>query len=175
MKRSFKKLPDLLKETLKCQDKIQIIAKDFINSRGAIFLGRGSSFPIALEGALKLKELSYLNAEGYPAGEMKHGPIALIDDEMPVVFIVTKSAYEKIISNIREVKSRGGQILIITSQHTEELKQYSDDIIYIPETHKFLSPIISSIPLQLLAYYIAVLKGCDVDQPRNLAKSVTVE
>ena len=106
---------------------------------------------------------------------MKHGPIALIDDKMPVVFIVTKSGYEKVVSNIREVKSRGGQILIITSQHAEELKQFSDDIIYIPETHKFLSPIISSIPLQLLAYYIAVLKDCDVDQPRNLAKSVTVE
>ena len=106
---------------------------------------------------------------------MKHGPIALIDDKMPVVFIVTKSAYDKIVSNIREVKSRGGQIIIITSQNKEELKEYSDDIIYIPETHKFLSPIISSVPLQLLAYYIATYKGCDVDQPRNLAKSVTVE
>ena len=102
---------------------------------------------------------------------MKHGPIALIDDKMPVVFIVTKSAYDKIVSNIREVKSRGGQIIIITSQNKEELKEYSDDIIYIPETHKFLSPIISSVPLQLLAYYIATYKGCDVDQPRNLAKS----
>ena len=106
---------------------------------------------------------------------MKHGPIALIDDKMPVVFIVTKSAYDKIVSNIRQVKSRGGQINIITSQNKEELKEYSDDIIYIPETHKFLSPIISSVPLQLLAYYIATYKGCDVDQPRNLAKSVTVE
>ena len=140
-----------------------------------MYLGRGYHFPVALEGALKLKEISYIHAEGYPAAEMKHGPIALIDDKMPVVFIVTKSAYDKIVSNIREVKSRGGQIIIITSQNKEELKEYSDDIIYIPETHKFLSPIISSVPLQLLAYYIATYKGCDVDQPRNLAKSVTVE
>ena len=172
---SFHKLPECVNTILEQSDKIEIIANKYKDSLNFLYLGRGYHFPVALEGALKLKEISYIHAEGYPAAEMKHGPIALIDDEMPVVFIVTKSAYEKIISNIREVKSRGGQILIITSQHTEELKQYSDDIIYIPETHKFLSPIISSIPLQLLAYYIAVLKGCDVDQPRNLAKSVTVE
>ena len=172
---SFHKLPECVNTILEQSDKIEIIANKYKDSLNFLYLGRGYHFPVALEGALKLKEISYIHAEGYPAAEMKHGPIALIDDKMPVVFIVTKSAYEKIISNIREVKSRGGQILIITSQHTEELKQYSDDIIYIPETHKFLSPIISSIPLQLLAYYIAVLKGCDVDQPRNLAKSVTVE
>ena len=172
---SFSKLSKDVDAVLDQSDKIKSIADKYKDSLNFLYLGRGFHFPVALEGALKLKEISYIHAEGYPAAEMKHGPIALIDDKMPVVFIVTKSAYEKIISNIREVKSRGGQIIIITSQHKEELNEFSDDIIYIPETHKFLSPIISSVPLQLLAYYIAVLKGCDVDQPRNLAKSVTVE
>jgi len=172
---SFNNLSECVNAVLEQATKIELIADKYKDSLNFLYLGRGYHFPVALEGALKLKEISYIHAEGYPAAEMKHGPIALIDDKMPVVFIVTKSGYDKIISNIREVKSRGGQILIITSQHAEELKQFSDDIIYIPETHKFLSPIISSIPLQLLAYYIAVLKNCDVDQPRNLAKSVTVE
>ena len=172
---SFNNLSQCVNAVLEQSDIIKSIASKYKDSLNFLYLGRGYHFPVALEGALKLKEISYIHAEGYPAAEMKHGPIALIDEQMPVVFIVTKSAYEKIVSNIREVKSRGGKILIITSQHKEELKQYSDDIIYIPETHKFLSPIISSVPLQLLAYYIAVLKGCDVDQPRNLAKSVTVE
>jgi len=172
---SFSKLSKDVDAVLDQSDKIKLIADKYKDSLNFLYLGRGFHFPVALEGALKLKEISYIHAEGYPAAEMKHGPIALIDDKMPVVFIVTKSAYEKIISNIREVKSRGGQIIIITSQNNEELDEFSDDIIYIPETHKFLSPIISSVPLQLLAYYIAVLKGCDVDQPRNLAKSVTVE
>ena len=172
---SFAQLPIHVKSILDQSEVIKKIAKKYSGSHNFLYLGRGYHFPVALEGALKLKEISYIHAEGYPAAEMKHGPIALIDDKMPVVFIVTKSAYDKIVSNIREVKSRGGQIIIITSQNREELKEYSDDIIYIPETHKFLSPIISSIPLQLLAYYIATFKGCDVDQPRNLAKSVTVE
>ena len=172
---SFTSLPDHVESILEQSEKIKSIAKRFSDSHNFLYLGRGYHFPVALEGALKLKEISYIHAEGYPAAEMKHGPIALIDDKMPVVFIVTKSAYDKIVSNIREVKSRGGRIIIITSQKEDELKEYSDDIIYIPETHKFLSPIISSIPLQLLAYYIATYKGCDVDQPRNLAKSVTVE
>ena len=172
---SFTSLPDHVESILEQSEKIKSIAKKYSDSHNFLYLGRGYHFPVALEGALKLKEISYIHAEGYPAAEMKHGPIALIDDKMPVVFIVTKSAYDKIVSNIREVKSRGGKIIIITSQKEDELKEYSDDIIYIPETHKFLSPIISSIPLQLLAYYIATYKGCDVDQPRNLAKSVTVE
>ena len=172
---SFSKLSKNVDMILDQADKIKDIANRYSNSSNFLYLGRGYHFPVALEGALKLKEISYIHAEGYPAAEMKHGPIALIDDKMPVVFIVTKSGYEKIVSNIREVKSRGGKIIIITSQDKEELKDYSNDIIYIPETHKFLSPIISSIPLQLLAYYVAVFKGCDVDQPRNLAKSVTVE
>ena len=169
------KLSDQVELLLKEHKKVEKIAKKYQNAKNFLYLARGFNFPIALEGALKLKEISYIHAEGYPAAEMKHGPIALIDDKMPVVFIVTKSAYDKIVSNIREVKSRGGKIIIITSQDKDELKEYSDDIIYIPETHKFLSPIISAIPLQLLAYYIATYKGCDVDQPRNLAKSVTVE
>ncbi|MBI65812.1 MAG: glutamine--fructose-6-phosphate transaminase (isomerizing) [Candidatus Marinimicrobia bacterium] len=172
---SFSKLSKNVDMILDQADKIKDIANRYFNSSNFLYLGRGYHFPVALEGALKLKEISYIHAEGYPAAEMKHGPIALIDDKMPVVFIVTKSGYEKIVSNIREVKSRGGKIIIITSQNKEELKDYSNDIIYIPETHKFLSPIISSVPLQLLAYYVAVFKGCDVDQPRNLAKSVTVE
>ena len=173
--RSFAELSENVEKILEQSDIIKDIAKKYSDSPNFLYLGRGYHFPVALEGALKLKEISYIHAEGYPAAEMKHGPIALIDDKMPVVFIVTKSAYDKIVSNIRQVKSRGGKIIIITSQHTAELEEYSDDIIYIPETHKFLSPIISSIPLQLLAYYIATYKGCDVDQPRNLAKSVTVE
>ena len=173
--KSFSKLSKNVDMILDQADKIKDIAKRYSDSPNFLYLGRGYHFPVALEGALKLKEISYIHAEGYPAAEMKHGPIALIDDKMPVVFIVTKSGYEKIVSNIREVKSRGGKIIIITSQDKVELKDYSDDIIYIPETHKFLSPIISSVPLQLLAYYVAVFKGCDVDQPRNLAKSVTVE
>ena len=172
---SFSSLPNHVSMILDQSNTIKKIARKYSDSHNFLYLGRGYHFPVALEGALKLKEISYIHAEGYPAAEMKHGPIALIDDKMPVVFIVTKSAYDKIVSNIREVKSRGGKIIIITSQDKDELKEYSDDIIYIPETHKFLSPIISAIPLQLLAYYIATYKGCDVDQPRNLAKSVTVE
>ena len=131
---------------------------------------------MALEGALKLKEISYIHAEGYPAAEMKHGPIALIDKEMPVVFLATKdSIYDKVISNIEEVKARGGRIFCIATQGDTKIKEYADNVIYIPETLKPLTPLLSVIPLQLLAYHVAVLRGCDVDQPRNLAKSVTVE
>ena len=172
---SFNELPKQIESILEQSKVIKSIAKKYSDCPNFLYLGRGYNFPVALEGALKLKEISYIHAEGYPAAEMKHGPIALIDDKMPVVFIVTESSYDKIVSNIREVKSRGGQIILVTSQHRDELKEYSDDIIYIPETHKFLSPILTSIPLQLLAYYIATYKGCNVDQPRNLAKSVTVE
>ena len=173
--KSFSTIDSSIKETLKLSDNIKNIAESYKDSDNFLYLGRGYQFPVALEGALKLKEISYIHAEGYPAAEMKHGPIALIDNKMPVVFIVTKKGYDKIVSNILEVKSRGGRIIIVTSEHNDELKEYSNDIIYTPKTHKFLSPIINSIPLQLLAYHIAVLKGCNVDQPRNLAKSVTVE
>ena len=172
---SFKRIEEDVLQTLAVSDEIEKIAKKYKDSENFLYLGRGYQFPVALEGALKLKEISYIHAEGYPAAEMKHGPIALIDNKMPVVFIVTNKGYDKIVSNIMEVKARGGKIIIVTSEHKDELKQYSNDIIYTPKTHKFLSPIINSIPLQLLAYYIALLKGCDVDQPRNLAKSVTVE
>ena len=172
---SFNELPKQIESMLEQFKIIKSIARKYSDCPNFLYLGRGYNFPVALEGALKLKEISYIHAEGYPAAEMKHGPIALIDDKMPVVFIVTESSYDKIVSNIREVKSRGGQIILITSQKRDELKEYSDDIIYIPETHKFLSPILASIPMQLLAYYIATYKDCNVDQPRNLAKSVTVE
>ena len=173
--KSFSEIEKNVYKILKLSNQIREIASNYKNSDNFLYLGRGYQFPVALEGALKLKEISYIHAEGYPAAEMKHGPIALIDNKMPVVFIVTKTGYDKIISNIMEVKARGGKIIIVTSVEEEELKQYSNHIIYIPKTHKFLSPILTSIPLQLLAYHIAVLKGCDVDQPRNLAKSVTVE
>jgi len=174
--KSFSNIENNVEKILSTQsEKIQAIARKYKNAENFLYLGRGFQFPVALEGALKLKEISYIHAEGYPAAEMKHGPIALIDDKMPVVFIVSKKGYDKIVSNIQEVKARGGKIIIVTSVNNEELKQYSDDIIYTSKTHKFLSPIVNSIPLQLLAYHIAVIKGCNVDQPRNLAKSVTVE
>ncbi|MDR1511442.1 MAG: glutamine--fructose-6-phosphate transaminase (isomerizing) [Endomicrobium sp.] len=152
------------------------IAKVFVNKRDFLYVGRHVNYPVALEGALKLKEISYIHAEGYAAGEMKHGPIALIDESMPVVAIAVKSrVYEKIISNIEEAKSRGGTIVALASECDEEIVTKSDYIIYVPKVNEFMSPFVTVVPLQLLAYYVAVLLGCDVDQPRNLAKSVTVE
>ncbi len=168
-------IPDKIEAILALSDEIRNIAKYYKDANNFLYLGRGFQFPVALEGALKLKEISYIHAEGYPAAEMKHGPIALIDNKMPVVFIVSKKGYSKILSNIEEVKARGGKIIIVTSVYDDELKDYSDHIISVPHTHKFLSPILKTIPLQLLSYHIAVLKECNVDQPRNLAKSVTVE
>ncbi len=156
---------------------IEDLAVDFIDIKGSMFLGRGLSYPIALEGALKFKELTYLHAEGYPAGEMKHGPLALVENGIPVIVIAPKDRfYEKTISNMQEVIARGGKILLI-SDHADEVAT-SENIwseIRIPKTHKFLSPFLSNIPLQLLAYYVALKKGNDIDKPRNLAKSVTVE
>ncbi|MFM7824029.1 MAG: SIS domain-containing protein, partial [Bacteroidota bacterium] len=141
-----------------------------------LYLGRGYGFPVALEGALKLKEISYIHAEGYPAAEMKHGPIALIDEEMPVVVIATKnSSYEKVVSNIQEVKARKGIIIAIVTEGDEEVRKIADHVLEIPETDELLIPLVSVVPLQLLSYHIAVMRGCNVDQPRNLAKSVTVE
>lgn len=171
----FKDISSKVKQILKISDDIREIAQDFVDSTGFLYLGRSYQFPVALEGALKLKEISYIHAEGYPAAEMKHGPIALIDQDMPVVFIVTGRRFEKILSNIQEVKARNGRLIIITTTKSEDLVSYSDHIIEIPEVHHCLAPLLTTIPLQLLAYHIAVLKGCDVDQPRNLAKSVTVE
>ncbi|MFA6073482.1 MAG: glutamine--fructose-6-phosphate transaminase (isomerizing) [Candidatus Woesearchaeota archaeon] len=169
-------LPTLVTETLKCADFVKDIANQIKSSKNFIFLGREINFPVALEGALKLKEISYIHAEGYPAAEMKHGPIALIDSEMPVVFIATKNELsDKILSNIQEVKARKGKIILIMNDNDPNLEKFVDYKIIIPHTIKELTPIINVIPLQLLAYYVADLKGLDVDKPRNLAKSVTVE
>jgi glucosamine--fructose-6-phosphate aminotransferase (isomerizing) len=170
------KLPHLMEEMLKSSTQVAKIARKYLYTRDFLYLGRGINYPIALEGALKLKEISYIHAEGYPAGEMKHGPIALIDREMPVVVLATKNeVYEKVLSNIEEVKAREGKVIALVSQSDQEITQKVDDVIFIPETHPSLTPILLTIPLQLLAYYMADFKGTDVDQPRNLAKSVTVE
>lgn len=169
-------LPGKVKHILEGAEAIKAIAKEYHTASNFLYLGRGYNFPVALEGALKLKEISYIHAEGYPAAEMKHGPIALIDDNMPVVFIATKdSTYDKIISNIEEVRARKGRVIAIATEGDEAIKSRADHVIYVPPTLEFLTPILTIIPLQLLAYYIAILRGCDVDQPRNLAKSVTVE
>jgi glucosamine--fructose-6-phosphate aminotransferase (isomerizing) len=169
-------IPDKISQILKKNQTIAEFAKTFTYASNFIYLGRGYNFPVALEGALKLKEISYIHAEGYPAAEMKHGPIALISQEMPVVVIATNSStYEKVISNIQEIKARKGKIISIITEGDEIVKNLSDYSISIPEADECLSPLLSVIPLQLLAYHIAVVKGCDVDQPRNLAKSVTVE
>jgi len=170
------KLPHLMEEMLKSSTQVAKIARKYLRSRDFLYLGRGINYPIALEGALKLKEISYIHAEGYPAGEMKHGPIALIDREMPVVVLATKNeVYEKVISNIEEVRAREGNVIALASQSDREIAKKADDVIFIPETLPSLTPILLTIPLQLLAYYMADFKGTDVDQPRNLAKSVTVE
>ena len=172
----MKAIPDKLKTVLKENDLIEKIAKIYYQSTNALYLGRGINFPLALEGALKLKEISYIHAEGYPAAEMKHGPIALIDAEMPVFVIATKdSSYEKIVSNIQEVKARKGKIIAIVTQGDKEVKKIADHYIEIPKCDELLVPLLATVPLQLLSYHIALLRECNVDQPRNLAKSVTVE
>ncbi|MDZ4845973.1 MAG: glutamine--fructose-6-phosphate transaminase (isomerizing) [Chitinophagales bacterium] len=169
-------IPDKIKRLLQNNEHIKEIAEEFKDTSNFLYLGRGYNFPVALEGALKLKEISYIHAEGYPAAEMKHGPIALIDEAMPVVFLATNiSAYDKIISNIQEVKARKGRVIAIVSEGDEVIKNLAEFVIEIPETEEPLTPILSVVPLQLLAYHIAVMRGCNVDQPRNLAKSVTVE
>ncbi len=169
-------LPDKVSKVLETNDIIRDIAEEFQYSRNFLYLGRGYNFPVALEGALKLKEISYIHAEGYPAAEMKHGPIALIDKDMPVVFIATKdSIYDKVISNIEEVRARKGRVIVIATEGDDKIARHADRVIYVPTTLEFLNPLVTIIPLQLLAYHIAVMRGCDVDQPRNLAKSVTVE
>jgi len=169
-------IPEKIQLALQSNDIIKEIAAKFKDASNCLFLGRGSGFPVALEGALKLKEISYIHAEGYPAAEMKHGPIALIDEEMPVVFIATKnSSYEKVISNIQEVKARKGQVIAIVTEGDTEVKKMADYCIEIPDASEAFLPLLATIPLQLLSYHIAVMRGCNVDQPRNLAKSVTVE
>jgi glucosamine--fructose-6-phosphate aminotransferase (isomerizing) len=172
----LEEIPFKVEEALKVNESVAEIAKMFVNTRNFLYLGRGYNFPVALEGALKLKEISYIHAEGYPAAEMKHGPIALIDEEMPVVVVATnKGTYEKVVSNIEEIRARKGIIIAIVTKGDTEVKRLADYIIEIPETEEMLIPLIASIPMQLLAYHIAVARGCEVDMPRNLAKSVTVE
>jgi glucosamine--fructose-6-phosphate aminotransferase (isomerizing) len=169
-------IPSKMERALKVNDKIAELAASICNSKNALYLGRGFLFPVALEGALKLKEISYIHAEGYPAAEMKHGPIALIDENMPVVVVATRdNTYEKIISNIQEIKARKGKVIAIVSEGDTNIGKIADHVIEVPDTIPVFSGILAVIPLQLLSYHIAVLRGCDVDQPRNLAKSVTVE
>ncbi len=169
-------IPTNIEQVLSNDDKIEKLAKELFKAEDFLYLGRGIIYPIALEGALKLKEISYIHAEGYPAGEMKHGPIALIDENMPVVILLSNDALsKKIISNIEEVKSRGGKTIVISNYDSSRVRDLSDFLLLVPESNQFINPIIMAIPLQLLAYHIGVIRGCDVDQPRNLAKSVTVE
>jgi len=176
MMEELEKIPKLIEKIYEENNHIRTIATKYFKTLNALYLGRNYEFPIALEGALKLKEISYIHAEGYPAAEMKHGPIALIDENMPVIFIAPNGRlYQKILSNIEEVKSRKGKIIAITTKENKELADIIDEIIYIPKTSEYLTPILTSIPTQLLAYHIAVMRGCDVDKPRNLAKCVTVE
>ena len=169
-------IPGKMREVLKQDSLIADFSKMFTYARNFIYLGRGYAFPVALEGALKLKEISYIHAEGYPAAEMKHGPIALVDAEMPVVVIAAQSAlYDKVLSNIQEIKARKGRVIAVVTRGDTEIKKLADYCIELPDTLECLLPLVASIPLQLLAYHIAVYRGMDVDQPRNLAKSVTVE
>jgi glucosamine--fructose-6-phosphate aminotransferase (isomerizing) len=169
-------IPDKIARILEFNDTFKKIAEEYQNATNFLYLGRGYAFPVALEGALKLKEISYIHAEGYPAAEMKHGPIALIDKNMPVVVIATRdSSYEKILSNIQEVKARNGQVIAIVTEGDTMISQFAEHTLEIPDADQKLMALVSVIPLQLIAYHIAVLRGCNVDQPRNLAKSVTVE
>ena len=173
---NLKKLPDAINDTLKLENEIQLMAKEFLDAKGSMFLGRGNSFPVALEGALKLKELSYLHAEGYPAGEMKHGPLALIEEGLPVIVVAPNDRYyEKTLSNTQEVIARGGKIFFITDNTQKLLSTNIRYRLRVPRVDSLLSPLLLTIPLQLLAYHVALLKNCDIDKPRNLAKSVTVE
>jgi len=174
--KSMQELPELLEQTLKLSDQIAGIAQKYAKAGNFLYLGRHYNYPVAMEGALKLKEISYIHAEGYPAAEMKHGPIALIDENMPVVVIAPKDAlFDKVISNVREIKARGGKVIAITTEDCHPLDEIADHLIKVPKTLSMLMPILTCVPLQLMAYHIAVLRGNDVDQPRNLAKSVTVE
>ncbi|MGZ8541565.1 MAG: glutamine--fructose-6-phosphate transaminase (isomerizing), partial [Chitinophagaceae bacterium] len=172
----LQELPDKITLMLREKDAIRAIAIKYKDATDALYLGRGYNFPVALEGALKLKEISYIHAEGYPAAEMKHGPIALVQETLPVVFVATKDSYhEKIVSNIQEIKARKGKVIAVITQGDETITKMADDVIKVPEADPIVAPVLSTIPMQLLAYYIGVAKGYDVDKPRNLAKSVTVE
>ena len=173
---TLSEIPAKTEHLLEQSDNIKDISRIFTYAHNFLYLGRGYNYPVALEGALKLKEISYIHAEGYPAAEMKHGPIALIDEEMPVVVVATKNIlYDKVLSNIQEIKARHARVIAIVSEGDDTVRNLADAVIELPQTEECLEPLLASLPLQMLAYYIAVAKGKDVDQPRNLAKSVTVE
>jgi glucosamine--fructose-6-phosphate aminotransferase (isomerizing) len=173
---ALERLPEIVAESLRADQAIRRIAERYQDANTFLYLGRQYNFPVALEGALKLKEISYIHAEGYPAAEMKHGPIALVDAATPSVFLIPQGAvYDKVLLNVEEIKARKGPVIAISSPGDSRVRDLADDVIEIPEVPEFLQPIVAAVPLQLLAYHIAVLRGCDVDKPRNLAKSVTVE
>jgi len=174
--RGLEEIPEKVKEILEDTSAIKAIAEKYKDAKDFLYLGRGYNFPVALEGALKLKEISYIHAEGYPAAEMKHGPIALVDETLPVVFVATKdSYYEKIVSNVQEIKARKGKVIAVATEGDTVIPGMADDVMFVPDADEVLAPLLSVIPLQLLSYYIGTAKGLDVDKPRNLAKSVTVE
>jgi glucosamine--fructose-6-phosphate aminotransferase (isomerizing) len=169
-------IPDAVRRALSCHDAVRRIAKRYSQVANFLYMGRQYLYPVALEGALKLKEISYIHAEGYPAAEMKHGPIALVDEETPSVFLLPRGAiFDKVMSNLEEVKARGGPVIAVVGEGDEEVAGRADEVICMPDVPDYLQPLVSVVPLQLLAYHIALLRGCDVDKPRNLAKSVTVE
>jgi glucosamine--fructose-6-phosphate aminotransferase (isomerizing) len=180
MLEELRSMPDIIRRTLACDAEVRRIAERYQHATNMLYLGRQYLYPVALEGALKLKEISYIHAEGYPAAEMKHGPIALVDEETPSVFLVPHGpVFEKVMSNLEEVKARGGPVIAVTSEGADGVadlvRERADEVILVPDVPEYLQPLVTAIPLQLLAYHIAVLRGCDVDKPRNLAKSVTVE
>jgi glucosamine--fructose-6-phosphate aminotransferase (isomerizing) len=176
MIRELRSVPDWIRQTLSCDEAVRRIARRYAGVSNALYLGRQYLYPVALEGALKLKEISYVHAEGYPAAELKHGPIALVDANTPSVFLIPQgTVYDKVMSNLEEIKARGGPVIAITTEGNHEVAEKADEVIYVPEVPEYLQPLIAVVPLQLLAYHVALLRGCDVDKPRNLAKSVTVE
>jgi glucosamine--fructose-6-phosphate aminotransferase (isomerizing) len=176
MVEALQRLPDNVRQSLQTEEDVRRIAHKYQHATNFLYLGRQYNFPTALEGALKLKEISYIHAEGYPAAEMKHGPIALVDEQTPSVFIVPQSfVYDKVMANLEEVKARGGPVIAVVEQGDTRVAGLADDLIVVPKVEEYLQPMVSIVPLQLLAYHIALLRGCDVDKPRNLAKSVTVE
>ena len=178
--RILQAMPEAIRETLGCDEQVRRIAEKYAHVRNFLYLGRQYLYPVALEGALKLKEISYIHAEGYPAAEMKHGPIALVDENTPSVFLVQRGGvYDKVMSNLEEIKARGGPVIAVAgagnAQNADRVESLADDVIWVPSVPDYLQPLVAVVPLQLLAYHIARLRGCDVDKPRNLAKSVTVE
>jgi glucosamine--fructose-6-phosphate aminotransferase (isomerizing) len=176
MVRELRAAPDAVRRALRCHDAVRRVAERYYPAANFLYLGRQYLFPVALEGALKLKEISYIHAEGYPAAEMKHGPIALVDKDTPSVFLIPRGAvFDKVMSNLEEIKARGGPVIAVACEGDQEVAAKADDVIFIPEVPEYLQPLVAVVPLQLLAYHIALLRGCDVDKPRNLAKSVTVE